>query len=92
MLKSANHVADQSVRAGLLEEIKIEFHKCKSLSDGAAVKNAIAHGQRSLAQLEDLSGYKTAPASLPKKGSGSWIDTQDEEDVRGRVGTGWPWS
>jgi hypothetical protein len=87
MLKAAAKVPDLDVRKNLKEEITLEFHTCKSLVDNNAIKTAIANGQRSLSRLDDLSGTK----SRFQRNGGSWIDTQDEEDVRGRVGTGWPW-
>jgi hypothetical protein len=89
MLKAAAKVPDIDVRKNLKEEISLEFHTCKNLVDNNAIKTAIANGQRSLSRLDDLSGTKSV---YSKRNGGSWIDTQDEDDVRGRVGTGWPWS
>lgn len=91
MLRAAKRVDDVSVQDSLRQEIRNEFVNSKNLKDNAAIKTALVTGQRSLSRLEDMS---TAPSSSKKatqSDSNSWINTADDTDVRGRVGTGWPW-
>ena len=80
------------VRQGIQQEIRSGFAQCKTLTDSSSIKTSIVAGQRSLTQLEDMCGVKpssSAKQSIPD--AGSWINTKDKDDVRGRVGTGWPW-
>lgn len=88
MLKSARSIEDVLLKQSLKAQIKTEFRIGAALVDNNATKTAIAHGQRCLVQLDELSGRKRDS----RKTEGSWLDTKDEQDVRGRVGSGWPWS
>lgn len=96
LLKAAKRVDDASLRDSLHLEIRNEFVHSKDLKDNSAIKTALVTGQRSLGRLEDL--CSSSKASTAKNGkhvsdrnSNSWMNTSDDSDVRGRVGTGWPW-
>lgn len=92
LLKTSRGVSDGDVRQGIQQEIRSGFAQCKTLTDSSSIKTSIVAGQRSLTQLEDMCGVKpssSAKQSIPD--AGSWINTKDKDDVRGRVGTGWPW-
>lgn len=92
LLKTSKGVVDEDVRNGIRQEIRSGFAQGKILTDSASIKTSIVAGQRSLSQLEDMCGVKpsnSAKQQIPD--AGSWINTKDKDDVRGRVGTGWPW-
>ena len=91
LLQCVKRLDDVSVRNSLKLEIRTEFHNGMTLKDNNAIKTAIINGQRSLTQLEDMTGGVKSVTMSKYKGD-SWLDTKDEVDVRGRVGTGWPWS
>ena len=94
LLKTARGIEDEQLRASLREEVRIEFKNSKSLVDKVAIKTAIIQAQKSLTQLEDLSSRKSTASSgntSKAKVTGSWLDSSESGDIRGRVGTGWPW-
>ncbi|KAJ1432281.1 hypothetical protein B484DRAFT_31933 [Ochromonadaceae sp. CCMP2298] len=89
LLRTARHVEDKGLQKDIRDEIKLEFGKNKDLLDKSSVRTAVQEATRSLTRLEDMTGV--TPATPASKKGGSWLDTQDSDDVRGRVGTGWPW-
>eukprot|EP00532_Pseudo-nitzschia_australis_P008403 CAMPEP_0168177518 /NCGR_PEP_ID=MMETSP0139_2-20121125/8507_1 /TAXON_ID=44445 /ORGANISM="Pseudo-nitzschia australis, Strain 10249 10 AB" /LENGTH=112 /DNA_ID=CAMNT_0008096595 /DNA_START=440 /DNA_END=778 /DNA_ORIENTATION=+ len=70
----------------LREQVRREFRINMHDKDAFAVKRNLAEGKRQFAELQEFTGQ-----SNKYKGE-SWINTQDAEDPRGRVGTGWPWA
>ena len=56
-------------------------------------------GERRLRELETMTGYSAHRKQSTTESEqadesyddDSWINTKDEEDKRGRVGTQWPW-
>mmetsp|Transcript_24737 Transcript_24737/g.41242 ORF Transcript_24737/g.41242 Transcript_24737/m.41242 type:complete len:120 (+) Transcript_24737:16-375(+) len=93
LLKACKNVDDSSVKSDLIDEIKLEFHTNKELEEKIAIKNAITQGNRSLTQLNDMiGGQNRVYGSNAIAGESSWLDTNDCDDERGRVGTDWPWS
>jgi hypothetical protein len=69
----------------LRTQVQREFGVNKKDSNPFNVKRALAEGQRKYAELQDFCGTKNPSED-------SWINTKDEQDPRGRVGNGWPWS
>mmetsp|Transcript_131698 Transcript_131698/g.380921 ORF Transcript_131698/g.380921 Transcript_131698/m.380921 type:complete len:170 (+) Transcript_131698:193-702(+) len=69
----------------LREQVQKEFKSSKTVTDPFNVQRGIAEGKRRLAELQEFTG------SNNKYDGDSWLNTPDEEDKRGRVGTGWPW-
>ena len=69
----------------LRAQVQREFGVNKKDANPFNVKRALAEGQRKYAELQDFTGAKDASED-------SWINTKDEQDPRGRVGAGWPWS
>ena len=51
---------------------------------------ALREGERQLEQVKSMVGY-VGPDDAAKKDEDSWLNTDDEEDPRGRVGVMWPW-
>ena len=99
LLKTARRIEDATLKNDIHLEIKTEFAKNKGLESNVLIKTAIVSAQRSLTQLEDLSGgnkkFSTVetnpPPSSTKTTDNSWLNSSDKDDIRGRVGTGWPW-
>ena len=69
----------------LREQVKREFKAHRTMDDPFNVQRALTEGKRRLGELQELTG------SNNKYEGDSWLNTQDDEDLRGRVGTGWPW-
>ncbi len=85
MLRSTSKINDNNeLKEQLNLQIKNEFKSKKDLSDPVAIKSLLTEGYRNLKKLEELGPIKAYS-------SDSWINIQDEEDKRGRVGEGWPW-
>lgn len=82
-LRAAKRANPSHVREVLLSEVKREYRNGASINDAMTIKTLIVQGKRNLDTLQGMSAE--APAD-------SWLSTQDEEDVRGRVGTKWPWN
>ena len=71
----------------LRDQVRKEFQVNKNDNDPFAVKRNIAEGQRRFEELKEFTGQ-----SNKYTGEESWINIQDPDDARGRVGTGWPWA
>lgn len=83
-LKAAQVVDDPDLRNTLKMQIKQEYRSKKHIVDTAAIRSLLAEGQRSLKQIKSM--------STKHNSSDSWLSTDDVNDVRGRMGSGWPWS
>jgi len=70
----------------LREQVRKEFQVNKHDKDPFTVKQNIAEGQRRFEELKEFTGQSN------KYTGESWINIQDPDDPRGRVGTGWPWA
>lgn len=69
----------------LKEQVQREFKANKMVTDPFNVQRALADGKRRFKELQEFTG------SNNKYEGDSWLNTKDDEDPRGRVGTGWPW-
>ena len=91
MLVQARRIPDSNVSQGITQQIKDDFRNNKTVKDPVAVKSLIVEGARSLKQIEAMS--KDGSQSSGSAGSsGSWLDSSEEGDTKGRVGSGWPWA
>ena len=70
----------------LRDQVRKEFQMNKSDTDPFSIKQNIADGQRRFEELQEFTGQSN------KYSGDSWINIQDPDDPRGRVGTGWPWA
>ena len=70
----------------LREQVRKEFQVNKHDTNSFTVKQNIAEGQRRFEELKEFTGQSN------KHTGESWINIQDPDDPRGRVGTGWPWA
>lgn len=66
-------------------QVQHEFKANRTITDPFNVQRALTEGKRRLRELQELTG------SNNKYEGESWLNTPDQEDPRGRVGTGWPW-
>lgn len=97
LIVQAKRIPDESLKVGLLSQIRSDFQRNKLITDNNTLKSLLAEGKRSLEQLNDMVASVSPPAknSLRKEKSpnvSAWIDSSTPDDERGRVGTGWPWS
>jgi Complex 1 protein (LYR family) len=77
----------------LLNEIRREFRSQKNETDPFQRQRALADGQRRADELRGLTGEPAVPTStkLQQQDADSWMNIQDPDDLRGRVGDVWPW-
>lgn len=69
----------------LKDQVQREFKANVTVSDPFNTQRAITEGKRRFQELQEFTG------STNKYDGDSWLNTPDEDDRRGRVGTGWPW-
>ena len=69
----------------LRDQVQREFKANKTVIDPFNVQRALAEGKRRFEELQGLTGNSKA------NDGDSWLNTNDEEDPRGRIGSGWPW-
>jgi hypothetical protein len=85
-LRAVNCIQDISYRTQGKEEVRREFAARKLETDSLAVSMAVKEGDRKLKELRSIVGQKEQ-----EQDDDSWLNIQDEEDPRGRVGVSWPW-
>ncbi|OQR93860.1 hypothetical protein THRCLA_22275 [Thraustotheca clavata] len=89
---------EKDARKDMRLSIRAKFEEAKYLQDPHLVKQAIAYGN---AQLQHVRELVNSVGTRPQKNvsNSTWIEQVNEEsedngamdDVRGRIGAGWPW-
>lgn len=69
------------------KEVVDDFRRHSYETDPVTIKMSVREGERRLAQVQSLVGHTTAH----QNDEDSWLNTNDPEDPRGRVGVEWPW-
>ena len=72
----------------LKQQIRQEFKAHSQDQDPFNIQRALQEGQRRLDELQDFTGQNHSKYEQDMQ---SWINIDDKEDPRGRVGQGWPW-
>ena len=72
----------------LQQQIRHEFKAHSQDTDPFNIQRALQEGQRRLEELQDFTGQNHSKYDQDIQ---SWINIDDKEDPRGRVGQGWPW-
>lgn len=93
MLKSVQIIERQDIREDLLKQIKSEFLMNRNVKDPVAIRNLMSEGSRQLEMLKDMASPSkdNHKSKVPLNHTSSWLDSSTEGDIKGRVGTGWPW-
>lgn len=76
-------VYSNDLKKSLQDEIRSEFKKNGLLSDPRLIKSALIEGQRNLQKLD---GY------VLKRNDETPLAVITDDDIKGRVGEGWPWN
>ena len=84
-LKAVRLIEDKCYKQEALQEITTQFRKDSMETDSLSIQMAVKEGERRLIQVRSLVGY-----TVSNEGD-SWLNIQDTEDPRGRVGNQWPW-
>ena len=87
-LKLAKNL-DQSSKSQVIAQIRGEYRAQQGLKDATTIKQMMAHGSHQFKILDSMVSTVGATASgVPDFAIN--VD-EDDPDVKGRVGTGWPW-
>mmetsp|Transcript_23497 Transcript_23497/g.32956 ORF Transcript_23497/g.32956 Transcript_23497/m.32956 type:complete len:138 (-) Transcript_23497:80-493(-) len=85
-LKAVRLIPDKVDRKPAYMEVRHTFRKLSYETDALSIEMAIKDGERRLKQVQSLVGHNAAT-----KDADSWLNIDDKEDPRGRVGVEWPW-
>ena len=81
---------DSHVRKELRDQIRNEFKSKANETNRANMKAHLMEGER---QLQFLRIYRGTAKQVPNQGEEqTWVGTVDADDIKGRIGTGWPWN
>ena len=89
-LKHTSGTATDDIR----RQVRETFRRHAREHDATAIKALLAEGKK---QLVFVKGVALSAAGHPGTGTDagagdSWVGTGEKWDLRGRVGTSWPWS
>jgi hypothetical protein len=88
LLKSARNLTNKTLAVEIKAQIICDFARNKYITDSLAIRTLVQEGTRNAKQLQDMD----ITSNNSKVSADSWMNTSEEGDERGRVGTGWPWS
>ena len=89
-LRAVACIPDPTFQLSSKKEVQTSFGRYKNETDALTIQMALREGERQLEQVKSMVGY-VGPDDAAKKDEDSWLNTDDEEDPRGRVGVMWPW-
>jgi hypothetical protein len=75
----------------LRQQVRIAFRERSSESSAATIKQHLAEGAKQLNFARSFAATNRVGAE-GVRGTETWVGTGEAWDVRGRVGTHWPWS
>lgn len=81
---------DPQLQTELRKQIRDGFARHKSETDKSKIKAALTDGTGQLAQLRKYAGSAKKKAAGQSTDS-TWVGTGEPDDIRGRIGNGWPW-
>ena len=94
MLQAVKLLERDDIKSDLTNQIQREFRINIKVKDPVSVRSLMSEGSRQLEILKDMgTASKSDLPSMHQIDSSvtSWLDSSTEDDVKGRIGTGWPW-
>jgi hypothetical protein len=103
-IRSAKRLEDPALKQDVIYQVRDEFRRNKtihttnpSISTSSYISSLLVQGERELERLKqmipsDSSNHIITNKNQKSVDDESWLDIKDEDDPRGRVGAGWPWS
>jgi hypothetical protein len=94
MLKSVQRIDRSDIRVDISQQIKSEFTNNKNVKDAVSLRSLMSEGSRQLEVLKDMESSPSStfnPVYPNNPAVTSWLDSSTEDDIKGRVGEGWPW-
>ena len=89
-LRAVNCIRDPTFQSSSKKEVQTSFGRYKNETDALTIQMALREGERQLEQVRSMVGYVGADNAAKTDGD-SWLNINDDEDPRGRVGVVWPW-
>ena len=90
ILKAAKKMESPDMRDSIRNEVRNGFKVNKHLVEKISINACVKEAETSLRTLKGLAKEGDDNYDC-RGGDGSWLDNSDEDDQRGRMGTGWPW-
>mmetsp|Transcript_6549 Transcript_6549/g.9536 ORF Transcript_6549/g.9536 Transcript_6549/m.9536 type:complete len:182 (+) Transcript_6549:98-643(+) len=87
-LRAIAVIPDPLSREQALKEVRDSFRVHINESDPISINMAVKEGDAKLKQFRTMVGYENATAADDPE---SWLNIDDDDDQRGRVGSQWPW-
>lgn len=82
------------MRDDIRQQIRVEFSNNKHVKDAVSLRSLMSEGSRQLEILKDMESTPSStfnPVFPSNPAVTSWLDSSTEDDIKGRVGEGWPW-
>lgn len=95
-LQALRLIPEEKDRIPAISEVKQNFRRLSFETNAIAIDMAVKDGEQRLKQVQSLVGYEHHTKKKKKNNANndnddSWLNIDDKEDPRGRVGTEWPW-
>lgn len=76
----------------LYGRVRSEYRTYSNIVDSGTISILITEGMRHAEHIESMAPLATTKESAaPADADGSWLNSGDDDDKRGRVGDRWPW-
>ncbi len=85
---------NQSLRMDVENQIRVQFRKHKEVKDDTIYPSLISQGRAGLKQVQNLvdsTSYTSNTIPLWKEKALGKDEEDQQHDIKGRIGTGWPW-
>jgi len=87
---------DINTRKTMENEVRTSFKRLMYEKDNLSISMAIKEGEQRLKELKSMVGYVSQSQQQRNRTKtdhdvDSWLNIDDKDDPRGRVGTNWPW-
>jgi hypothetical protein len=91
-LKAIRTIDDSNSQIGMRNEVRTGFKSLMNEEDKLAITMAMKDGERRLKEFKSMVGYIDEKDKNIDSDPDSWLNIDDKDDPRGRVGTNWPWN
>lgn len=92
-MKAIRTIDDTNAQSSMKNEVRTGFKSLLHEDDKLAVAMALKEGERRLKEFKSMVGYvDESVKDMSINDADSWLNIDDKEDPRGRVGENWPWS
>lgn len=87
-MRAVATIPDEKWRIQARDEVRNSFALHKNETNNIAISMATKEGERKLKELHSMVGYASFTT---QSDADSWLNIDDKDDPRGRIGIEWPW-